>query len=104
MEKPVSYVFNATAEMAAAPSYGHAIRTLGVPGPWSNDIDGGSAAAPRWDTMIPLKWSKPSVYGFSAVCWMYGRRIYEAYPTTPVGLIESDVPTPISPTVLNEYV
>ena len=27
----------------------------------------------------------------SALCWMYGRRIYEAFPTVPIGLIEADV-------------
>ena len=91
MEKPVSYAFNATAEIAAATGLGDAIRTLGVPGPWQNDVDGGSAPSPRWDSKLPLQWRRPSVYGFSALCWMYGRRIYEAFPTVPIGLIEADV-------------
>jgi sialate O-acetylesterase len=91
MEKPVSYVFNATAEMAAALTLGDRMRTVGTFGPWNNNVDGGAAATPQFDTKKPMKWSRPSVYGFSAVCWMYGRRIYEAYPTTPIGLIESDV-------------
>ena len=64
MEKPVSDAFNGTAEIAAAKGLGHAIRTLGVPGPWQNDVDGGSAPSPRWDSKLPLQWRRPSVYGF----------------------------------------
>ena len=30
-------------------------------------------------------------YGGSAVCWMYGRRIQERYPSIPLGLIQAHV-------------
>ena len=30
-------------------------------------------------------------YGGSAICWMYGRRIQERYPTIPLGLIQAHV-------------
>ena len=87
----MSYAFNATSEIAAGKTMGNVMRTVGPAGPWNHDIDGGSASQPRYDTKNPMRWTRPSLYGFSAICWMYGRRIYEAYPDTPIGLIESDV-------------
>ena len=91
MEKSVGYAFNATAEIAAAKDLGGAMRTTGAIGPWNHNVGGGAAATPQYDTKVPMHWSRPSPFGFSAICWMYGRRIYEAYPGTPIGLIESDV-------------
>lgn len=91
MEVTTSYAFNATAEDAASATVGDRMRTVGTFGPWANNVDGGAAATPRFDTKKPMRWSRPGVFGFSAICWMYGRRIQETYPTIPVGLIESDV-------------
>ena len=91
MEVSTSYAFNGTAEVAAAKYLGNVMRTTGTFGPWANNVDGGAAASPQYDTKLPMKWSHPGPFGYSAICFMYGRRIQEAYPTIPVGLIESDV-------------
>ena len=90
----MSYAFNATGEMAAARQYANAIRGFGIAGPWNHDAAGGSAATPQWDTKNPGHWwvpDKKTIYGFSAICWMYGRRLQEAHPQVALGLIESDV-------------
>lgn len=124
MEKAVGYAFNATAELAAAKALGDRIRTAGPVGPWNNNIDGGAAASPQFDTKIPMQWCETGLcfsisfksdyspsqgrdklkehsqndlvfcrhaYGGSAICWMYGRRIQEQYPTIPLGLIQAHV-------------
>jgi hypothetical protein len=56
MEKEVGYAFNATAELAATKALGDRIRTAGPVGPWNNNIDGGAAASPQFDTKLPMQW------------------------------------------------
>ena len=88
MEKPIGYAFNATAELAAATALGDRIRSAGPVGPWNHNADGGAAAAPQFDTKLPMRWT---AYGGSAVCWMYGRRIQERHPAIPLGLLQAHV-------------
>ena len=56
MEKEVGYAFNATAELAATKALGDRIRTAGPVGPWNNNIDGGAATSPQFDTKVPMQW------------------------------------------------
>jgi hypothetical protein len=88
MEKAVGYAFNATAELAATTALSDKIRSAGPVGPWNHNIDGGAADSPQFDTKLPMRWH---AYGGSAICWMYGRRIQERYPTIPLGLIQAHV-------------
>ena len=85
MEKPVAYAFNGSAEAAGADAFGHQIRYVSVP--MTN------STTPAWD-VGDVRWKVPgaeSLLDFSAVCWMYGRRLAEANPTLPLGLIEAAV-------------
>ena len=94
MEKTVQYAFNGTAGAAAAGRYAHAVRTFGVAGPWSNNSAGGAQPLPQWDTKHKGSWEGPSpstILHFSAVFWMYGRRLLDAHPGVPLGLIASHV-------------
>jgi hypothetical protein len=80
--------------MGGAKKYAHAIRGFGISGPWNHNAAGGSAATPQWDTKIRGHWFVPNsgaLNSFSAVCWMYGRRLYEAHPDAALGLIQSHV-------------
>ena len=88
MEKEIGYAFNATAELAATHELRNKIRTAGPVGPWNHNVDGGAAASPQFDTKVPMRWN---AYGGSAICWMYGRRIQERYPSVPLGLIQAHV-------------
>ena len=46
MEKPIGYVFNATAEIAATKALADRIRTTGPAGLWNHNVDGGEPVIP----------------------------------------------------------
>ncbi|KAK2846979.1 hypothetical protein Q5P01_009978 [Channa striata] len=83
MRFTISQVFNASEELALAPKYPH-VRTF-------------VAALKLSETeltdliQVELPWSVPTarnLAGFSAVCWLFGRYLYENLKY-PIGLVES---------------
>ncbi|XP_072024346.1 sialate O-acetylesterase-like isoform X3 [Amphiura filiformis] len=86
MQFPVKKAYNATAELKASSQYTN-VRVMTI----SRD----NTATPLYDIRnITLPWSLPSPSSlggtdyFSAVCWFFGRDLYDAYGV-PIGLVES---------------
>uniref|UniRef100_A0A1X7VPF4 Sialate O-acetylesterase domain-containing protein n=1 Tax=Amphimedon queenslandica TaxID=400682 RepID=A0A1X7VPF4_AMPQE len=80
----LSEVYNATTEIANAASYTN-IRILSVNRvPSNSTLDEPPLTAPAWN-----KPSSTAINSFSAVCWLYGRDLYDTYKV-PIGLISSD--------------
>jgi sialate O-acetylesterase len=85
---PVSYAYNATAEIAAASLFPW-VRVFAV-GTASN---GAAAPLPQLGFPPHIPWSvaaPSSVAPFSATCWFTGKALAEALgPAVPIGLVES---------------
>lgn len=90
MALPLEYIFNATQEIALAPKYPN-VRLMVV------DSIRSSTVPLRDVPKMAINWTMPTVEllpYFSAVCWLTGRRIFDALGgKVPIGLIESQVRT-----------
>jgi sialate O-acetylesterase len=90
MELTVIEIYNATIEIANAGNYPkiRLFSTTLVPSasPVEELLQ---LSLQNWSIASPASVGGPPAYYFSAVCWLYGRMIYEALGGRPLGLIVS---------------